>query len=159
MSEIIVKTLINNTIEVCYKLSLNVDLHKESTAKTGERIVAGVKSGIMKLGDNVTWKAKHFGIWQTLTTKIIVAEPFSYFVDEMQKGAFKSMRHEHYFTELGNATLMKDVFKFESPFGIFGKLFNFLILKKYMQRFLMERNQLIKEVAESDNFEKYIFNN
>jgi len=40
---------------------------------------------------------------------------------------------------------MKDKFYFESPLGIFGKLFNRLVLKQYMTRFLEERNKTIKE--------------
>jgi hypothetical protein len=70
MSVIELDTWINAAPEICYKLSLNVDLHQLSANSTGEYIVDGVTSGIMKEGDFVTWKAKHFGIWQTLSTKI-----------------------------------------------------------------------------------------
>jgi len=147
---ILLETAIRASPEICYKLSLNVDLHKISTSKTREQIVGGVAHGIMSLGDSVTWKAKHFGIWQTLTTKITLTEPYSHFVDEMTRGAFKSMRHEHHFEKTENGTVMKDVFNFESPYGIAGKLFNILILEKYMKNFLAERNSKIKEIAESD---------
>lgn len=44
---------------------------------------------------------------------------------------------------------MRDVFVFESPLGIIGKLFNWLILKKYMTQFLVERNKVIKDEAEA----------
>jgi ligand-binding SRPBCC domain-containing protein len=155
MSKIELETQINNIPEICFKLSLNVDIHQLSTKKSSEYIVDGVKSGIMKLGDSVTWKAKHFGIWQTLTTKITEAKEPNYFVDEMQKGAFKSMKHEHHFIENEAGTLMIDIFHFESPLGIFGKIFNSLILKKYMSRFLIERNQIIKKIAESENWVTY----
>ena len=156
MSTINLETHTRASAEICYKLSLNVDLHQESTSKTGEHIVAGIQNGIMKLGDTVTWKAKHFGVWQTLTTKITEEKSYSFFVDEMTKGSFKSMRHEHYFIENEGFTTMKDVFMFESPLGILGKIFNELILEKYMKRFLMERNQLIKEIAESEKIKKYL---
>ncbi len=157
MAKIVLETPIKNSAKVCYRLCLNVDLHQLTTAKTGEHIVDGVKSGVMKLGDFVTWKAKHFGVWQTLTTKIIEAIPFTYFVDEMQNGAFQSMRHEHYYTEKEAGTLMKDVFYFESPFGILGKIFNYFVLEKYMAKLLVERNQLIKEIAESDKWKAFVF--
>ena len=156
MSKIILETYINSTSEICYKLSLNVDLHKLSTSKTGEYIIDGVREGIMKLNDTVTWRAKHFGIWQNLTTKITETKPHEYFVDEMLKGAFESMRHEHYFIENGGSTIMRDVFNFTSPLGILGVIFNKLILENYMKRFLIERNLLIKDVAESENWEKFI---
>ncbi len=61
-------------IERCFLLSLSVDLHTISTKKTNERAIAGVTSGLMKLNDTVTWRAKHFGIYQNLTSKITVYE-------------------------------------------------------------------------------------
>jgi ligand-binding SRPBCC domain-containing protein len=156
MSIIILETSINAKPEICYKLSLNVDLHQTSTSKTGEYIVNGIKEGIMKLGDTVTWRAKHFGIWQNLTTKITETKPYSYFVDEMQKGAFSSMRHEHHFISNGHKTIMKDVFIFTSPFGILGKIFNRLVLENYMKAFLIERNKVIKEIAETEKWQQFL---
>jgi ligand-binding SRPBCC domain-containing protein len=150
MPKIILETKIKATIEVCYNLSLSVDLHQVSTAHTGEHIVDGVRTGIMKLGESVTWRAKHFGIWQNLTSKIVETnEPF-YFCDEMQKGAFKSFRHEHHYSQENGYVLMKDIFDFESPFGILGKIVNYLILEKYMTKLLKERNQVIKKYAEEN---------
>ncbi|GAB4016112.1 SRPBCC family protein [Spirosoma koreense] len=142
--------------EVCYKLSLSVDLHQLSTQKTGEHIVGGVRQGIMKLGDTVTWKAKHFGIWQTLTTKITAEKRFDYFMDEMLQGTFQSLKHEHYFSETTYGTLMKDIFSFESPMGLLGMAFNFLVLERYMKNFLIERNQTIKKIAESDKWKTFV---
>jgi ligand-binding SRPBCC domain-containing protein len=69
----------------------------------------------------------------------------------MVDGAFKSIRHEHHFTMVDNHTVMKDVFVFESPLGILGRLTNFLFLKKYMTKLLEERNRVIKEAAEIIN--------
>lgn len=51
---------------------------------------------------------------------------------------------------------MIDVFEFESPLGILGKLFNELVLTNYMYRFLEERNQQIKKVAETEDWKKYL---
>jgi len=58
------ETYINAPIERCFDLSLSVDLHRHSVAQTREHPVAGVTSGVMKLGDTVTWEAIHFGIKQ-----------------------------------------------------------------------------------------------
>lgn len=156
MPTIILETEIKAKAEICYKLSLSVDLHQLSTSKTGEHIVDGVKFGVMKLGAFVTWRAKHFGIWQKLSTKITKAEPYTFFTDEMIKGAFKSMKHEHYFKENGDYTMMKDVFVFSSPFGILGKVFNYLILTNYMKKLLIERNLTIKEIAESGRWGDFV---
>tara|TARA_R110002124_G_scaffold254779_1_gene420405 strand:- start:664 stop:1137 length:474 start_codon:yes stop_codon:yes gene_type:complete len=156
MSVINLDTQINTIPEICYKLSLNVDLHKLSASSTGEHIVDGVQSGIMKEGDFVTWKARHFGIWQTMSTKITTEIKYEYFVDEMIDGAFKSMKHEHLFTKNCDGSLMKDVFKFDTPLGILGNLFNVVILNNYMKEFLIERNRKLKQVAESDLYLRFI---
>lgn len=140
MPVIELETQIKASPEVCYKLSLNVDIHMVSTRRTGEHIIDGVTSGIMKKGDFVTWRAKHLGIWQTLTTRITAEDKYKFFVDEMVNGAFKSMIHEHNFSQISDGTILRDVFRFESPFGIVGKVFNFVILEKYMRKFLIERN-------------------
>ena len=141
-------TQINAPIEIVFDLSRSIDLHMESTKQTGERAIAGRTSGLIGLGETVTWRAKHFGIWQNLTSKITEYKYPDYFVDEMASGAFKSFRHEHHFSSADRGTLMKDVFVFESPFGLLGRFFNWLVLKKYMRDLLTERNRVIKKKAE-----------
>lgn len=158
MQRIILETPIKAPAEICYDLSLSVDLHQLSTAKTQEHIVEGVREGVMKSGESVTWRAKHFGIWLELTSKITEARRPEYFVDEMQKGAFKSLRHEHHFISTNKGTLMKDIFTFESPLGIFGKMADKLVLENYLKDFLAERNQCIKEIAESGRWRDILGN-
>jgi ligand-binding SRPBCC domain-containing protein len=148
MPKIELITQINAPIETVFDLSRSIDLHIESTKQTGERAIAGKTSGLIGLGETVTWRAKHFGIWQNLASQITAYKYPDYFVDEMVSGAFKSFRHEHHFSDTNGQTLMKDVFVFESPFGILGKFFNWLVLKKYMTDLLVERNRVIKESAE-----------
>ncbi|MGN6180182.1 MAG: SRPBCC family protein [Mucilaginibacter sp.] len=149
MSRIELSTRINAPIEKVFDLSRSIDLHMRSTSKTGEQAVAGRTSGLIGLGETVTWRAKHFGIWQQLTSKVTEFNYPTLFIDEMVSGAFKSFRHEHHFAVDDGGTLMRDVFVFESPLGIIGKLFNWLILKRYMTKFLVERNKMIKEEAEA----------
>lgn len=158
MPKIALETPIKAPAEICYDLSLSVDLHQLSTAKTKEHIVDGVRQGVMKLGETVTWRAKHFGIWLELTSKITETRKPEYFVDEMQKGAFKSLRHEHHFIPTHEGTLMKDLFMFESPLGILGKIVDKLVLENYLKGFLSERNQCIKEIAESGKWREILGN-
>ena len=120
-----------------------------STKQTGEQAIAGRTSGLIELGETVTWRAKHLGIWQTLTSKITEFDYPNSFTDEMVKGAFKSLRHEHLFYALNNQTLMKDIFQFESPYGRLGDMVNFIFLGWYMNRLLKKRNIVIKQAAEN----------
>jgi ligand-binding SRPBCC domain-containing protein len=149
MPRIELHTRINAPIEKVFDLSRNIDLHMRSTRQTGEKAIAGRTTGLIEPGETVTWRAKHFGIWQELTSKITTFNYPTLFVDEMVSGAFKSFRHEHHFSVGGDGTLMRDVFVFESPLGVVGRIFNWLILKKYMTKLLMERNRVIKEEAET----------
>lgn len=150
MSKIYLKTFINADIQKVFDLSRDIDFHKKSTSKTNEKAIAGKTSGLIELGETVTWRAKHLGFYQTLTTKIIDIESPKMFTDVMIKGVFKSMKHQHIFQEKEGTTLMIDIFEFESPFGVFGKIFNRIFLENYLKNFLIERNRMIKETTESE---------
>ena len=63
-------TFVRAPVDRCFDLSRSIDLHTESTAKTGERAVAGVTAGLIEMGEEVTWRARHFGVWQELTSRI-----------------------------------------------------------------------------------------
>jgi ligand-binding SRPBCC domain-containing protein len=152
MPIISLKTIIHAPVVICFDLSRNIDLHTISTRQTGERAVAGVTSGLIGLGETVTWRARHFGVWQHLTSKITEYARPNYFVDEMVQGAFNRFRHEHHFKQMDGSTIMTDVFDYSSPFGALGKLADVLILKKYMTRLLEERNKVIKDYAESGKY-------
>jgi ligand-binding SRPBCC domain-containing protein len=150
------ETTINAAIEVCFDLSRSIDLHKISTAKTNETAIDGITKGLINYNESVTWQAKHFGIRQKLTSKIAAYNRPFHFCDEQIKGAFKKIKHDHYFVEKDNMVLMTDDFLFESPFGIAGHVFNKLFLTQYLKRFLIERNQIIKDYAETGKWKQLL---
>ncbi len=141
----------------CFDLARSVELHTRSTASTGERAIAGRTSGLLALGDEVTWRARHFGVWQTLTSRITAYERPVYFRDSMVRGAFARLDHEHHFAEDGRGgTVMRDLFDFAAPFGVLGWVAEGLILTRYLRRFLEARNREIKVVAESDAWRRFV---
>lgn len=156
MAKIELTTKINSTLEICFDLSRSIDLHKISTSKTKEEAIAGRTHGLIELDETVTWQAIHFGIKQKLTTKITAFDRPNYFIDEQTKGIFKSMVHKHTFEEIGDHVIMKDIFEFHSPFGFLGILFNKLVLVNYLKKFLIHRNQIIKEFAETDKWKEVL---
>ena len=145
-------TIINAPARRCFDLARSIDLHKISTEGTHEEAIGGVTSGLIGMGQEVTWRAKHFGITQCLTSRITVFEYPGYFRDEMVRGLFKKIEHDHRFEESGAVTTMKDGFEFESPGRIIGQLFNQLILEKYLRGLLEKRNNMIRDVAESEQW-------
>ena len=138
-------TEIPATPEQCFELSLSVDAHRSSMSDSGERAVAGVTSGVMRLGDSVTWKARHFGLPVTMTSVISVYDAPHLFVDEQQSGPFRRWWHEHRFEPTAGGTLMTDVVEFEAPFGVVGRLANVLVLTRYMTKLLARRNAWLRD--------------
>lgn len=152
MPHIHLELQINAPIERCFDLARSIDLHKLSTGNTQEEAIAGTTSGLIGLNETVTWRAKHFGVRQKLTSKITEFERPHFFVDEMLEGAFKSIHHKHIFKQEGEATIMTDEFFYESPLGILGVFADKLFLEKYLRKLLTERNKMIKEFAETERW-------
>ena len=156
MPVIKIETEINAPIERVFDLARCIDLHEETMSKSGEKAIDGVIEGLINLGETVTWQATHFGVRQKLTTKITQYNRPFYFQDVMLKGAFKSFTHDHFFSRKGDEVLMRDVFNYESPLWILGKIADALVLKNYMKNLLTERNLLIKRKAESEDWRKFL---
>ncbi|NII84072.1 MULTISPECIES: SRPBCC family protein [unclassified Pedobacter] len=148
MPIIILKTLINAPIEHCFDLSRNIDLHLQSMKASGENAIAGKKTGLINLHESVTWRARHFGIPFEMTNKISKMEYPTFFVDEMIKGPFKKLHHQHQFKIMGSQTEMTDIFEFQAPFGLLGWLVEKIFLKNYMLKLIEKRNKVIKLQAE-----------
>ena len=105
MAIIKLQTRIHATIEICFDVSRDIDVRVKSTKHTEETAIAGKTSGLIGLGESVTWRAKHLGFWQTLSSKITACSYPTYFVDEMTQGAFASFKHEHIF-EIKKKTIL-----------------------------------------------------
>jgi ligand-binding SRPBCC domain-containing protein len=149
MTTIKLSTKIKAPIEIVFDLSRNIDVHKLSTAKSNETAIDGITSGLINKGETVTWRGKHFGIYLTHKSIISAMEIPSFFVDEMVEGKFKSFKHEHSFVQENEFVMMIDKIQYQTPYGIFGKLFDVLILKKHLTNFISERNRVLKELSEN----------
>jgi ligand-binding SRPBCC domain-containing protein len=149
-------TLIAAPIERCFDLARNIDLHIKSTARSGEVAIGGVTSGPIGMGEQVTWRAKHLGVWQEFTSAITAFDRPNYFQDTMVRGAFRSFRHDHSFESIeATKTLMRDVLIFSAPFPVLGQIAE-IFLRPYLASFLRERNSLLKRVAESEEWLTFV---
>ena len=135
-------------IETIFNTNRNIDIHQQSASKTKEIAIAGITSGLINKKETVTWKGKHFGVY--LTHQSLISEMIfpTYFVDEQLKGKFKSFKHQHFFEQKENYVEVTDILNYETPYGIFGKLFDKLFLKKHLTDFIMKRNAVLKNLAE-----------
>jgi ligand-binding SRPBCC domain-containing protein len=146
-------TVIRAPIGLCFDLARSVEVHLAGNVHFGEQAVAlaGVTTGLIGKGQRVTWRAKHLGLWQNLTSEITDMDAPVYFQDRMISGAFAFMTHAHFFRRLAtDETEMRDVFCFAAPLSFLGLIAEFLVLRRYMRNLLRERNAVIKQIAESD---------
>ncbi|SFU75919.1 hypothetical protein SAMN05216480_12113 [Pustulibacterium marinum] len=156
MPVIELQTYIKANRAIVFDLSRSIDLHKISTQHTHEEAIAGKITGLIELHESVTWKAKHLGVYQTLTSKITAMEKPQFFEDQQEKGIFSYFIHGHFFEIQDDDTLMIDRFEYQSPLGFLGRLADKLFLEKYMTQLLQKRNAIIKEFAESGRWKEVL---
>lgn len=131
-------------VEVCFDLSRSIDLHLESMLASDEQAVAGVTSGLICGGEEVTWQARHFGVTWRMTSKIVEFDPPRRFVDEMVRGPFTAFRHEHLIEAYGSGTRMTDVVTFGTPLRLVAER----PMGVYLRRLMTTRNATIRRKAE-----------
>ncbi len=149
MAELVVDTCIDAPPELCFDMARDIGLHCRTASGTQEKAVAGVTEGLIGLGQSVTFQGTHLGVRQRLTSKVVEFERPVRFADQMQRGAFKSMRHIHEFELRGAGTLMRDTLIWVSPLGMLGRIVDALLVKPHLRRFLIERNAQLKAIAEA----------
>jgi ligand-binding SRPBCC domain-containing protein len=152
-------TLIDAPIERVFDLSRSIEVHLLANVHENERALAigGVTTGLTGLGEQVTWRAKHFGLWHDLTSKATVVKPPTYFQVTMVEGIFRFMQADHLFRSLpSGATELRDTFAIAAPLPILGPIAETLFLRRYMIALNRERNAVIKQLAESDDWQRYL---
>lgn len=148
MPRIELVTTIHAPPALVFDLARDVDAHVASAEGTSERAVGGKTSGLLGAGDEVTWEARHLGVTQRLTSRIVAFEAPTYFRDAMVAGAFARFDHDHWFLPCEEGCLARDVFDYTSPLGPLGRIADALFLERYMRRFLETRMRILKEMAE-----------
>jgi len=152
-------TVIRATIGRCFDLACSVEVHLAGNVHWGEtaRATGGLTSGLAGMGQRVVWRARHFGVLQSLCTEITAFDRPSYFQDTMLHGSFRFMQHDHFFrsTEEGE-TSMTDVLRFAAPVAVLGRLAEVAVLRRYMRNLLRERTVVLRQIAQSDEWRRYL---
>lgn len=150
MARFEIVTTIRATPQRCFDCSRDLDLHLTSMAHTGEQAIAGRTTGLIGMGEEVTWRARHFGVEHEHTSQITAFDPPRHFRDEMTRGRFRRFVHDHYFEPTSSGTQMRDVLEFSSPGAVIGRIVDRLVLTRYLKRLLERRSQIIRAAAESE---------
>jgi ligand-binding SRPBCC domain-containing protein len=153
MTTIELITLIDAPVETCFQLSLSIDLELKAAKAHDISAVSGVTSGIIGAGQRVGWKTTHFGITVFHMSEITGFQQPLFFQDRMVEGMFKSFQHDHFFKPVGaSKTEMRDLLRFSMPFWLMGSISERLIMQSRLMGLLRERNEMIKEAAETTVF-------
>ncbi len=147
MPTIRIVTKIAAPVETCFDLSRSIDLHLESMVASRERAVAGVTSGLIEDGQEVSWEAHHLGVRWRMTSRITAFDRPHRFVDEMVRGPFALFRHEHRFEADGDGTVMTDTVELKMGWGPLRPLAE-VCAGAYLRRLIVIRNAAIKGRAE-----------
>ena len=162
MIELFETTLVAAPLQRTFDLARSIDVHLLGNVHFGEQATAGRRTGLIGPGESVTWRARHLGVRQHLTSAITAWNPPAYFQDTMTRGAFRSMQHDHFFLALpvteGQQPLteMRDVFRFEAPGGPLGRVAEHVLLRRYMRALLRERNEVIRRVAATGEWRRCV---
>ncbi len=155
METIRLTTWMDAPVERCFKLAASIDLHLVTAEAIGETAVDGVTSGLIGAGEMVTFEGRHFGLRLSHTSRIDGWRPYSYFRDVMVDGSFARFEHEHHFAAMDDGTRMRDEIRFAAPYGLMGRTAE-KVLKRHFMKLLKRRNALIKRVAESEEWRRYL---
>ena len=145
MARIHIEVIARAPRDVLFDLSRDLDFHTRSLEHTGERIIGGKRGGLIELGEEVEWEARHFGLRLRLRSRIREMDRPRTFVDEQVRGPFSSFTHRHTFIDAADgATRMIDEWEHRAPLGFATDL----VLRGYMERLLRTRNAAIVAEAE-----------
>ena len=133
--------------ERLFDLARTIDLHVQSQQQSGEQAVAGVTGGLIGEGQEVTWRARHFGIPLSMTSRITFFDFPHSFTDEQVKGPFKAFRHAHEFKAVPGGSIMTDRVEFTAPLGVLGRAVERLVLRRYLERLITRRGQFLAGTA------------
>ena len=152
MAEIHLTSFMAAPADVVFDLYRHIGLHQITLQKYQEEAIRGTTSGLIKKGENVTWRAKHLGKQRFLSVKVTEMDAPVFFEDTMLHGDFKSFVHRRHFKQIDNGTIVIEELHYETPYGIAGKLFDRFYLKNYICGILKERTEVIKTYAEGNKW-------
>lgn len=133
-----------------FDLELDVDVHARSLPGSRESATTNGGRRALGLGDEVTFRARHFGVRWRMTSRITAYERPHHFVDEQTRGPFRALRHEHHFDAIeGGRTRMTDRMTIRAPLGPLGAIVTRTLLGPYLRRLLTQRARHIGRLAES----------
>ena len=151
MGRIVRETRIAAPRERVFDLARHVEAH---VATMPEERAEGA-TGLLELGDCVTFHQRQFGVPFSLTAEVTEMEPPRRFADEQLSGVFGSLVHEHTFEQRGEETVMGDDVRFTMPLGPRGRLGG-PVARRRLGRLVDYHATALKELAEGDEWRRFL---
>ncbi|MFO7552637.1 MAG: SRPBCC family protein [Haliea sp.] len=85
-----------------------------------------------------------WGIKTTWVTEITHVSDMKYFIDEQRVGPYSLWHHEHHLDPVKGGVVMRDIVTYKPPFGILGKLANWLIIKRKLRHIFQYREHALE---------------
>jgi ligand-binding SRPBCC domain-containing protein len=152
MPDIHLTTVIYAPKQRVFDLARCVSLHKRHF--DAHKIIpsTGKTSGLLEMKDYTMWNGKLGNKKRQFILDMVAMDKHDFYRDEMRKDFFDAFVHEHFFKEIDNGTIMIDQIAFQLPHGFIGNLVNKACAEKYITTYLKERNAMVKEYAEGNNW-------
>ena len=147
---------VNAPIERCFLLSTSLEL----VQRTSKMHLAGKQStrtsGLVERGDKLLWRGWILSLPQFHESVITKYERPDYFQDAMARGRFKRFEHDHFFAETGGQTVLKEKVRFSLPLRWATRSLGQHIVTPHIARLLRHRLELLKRVAEGEEWKNYL---
>ena len=104
----------------------------------------------MKEGQLIDYSIKLLGKkirWRTMITEYI---PKVKFVDQQLKGPYSMWHHTHEFRDLDGKVEMTDEIYYVMPFGLLGRLVNFLFVSRDLNNIFKHRVEIINKIFDTN---------
>tara|TARA_Y100001968_G_C19316320_1_gene696882 strand:- start:462 stop:926 length:465 start_codon:yes stop_codon:yes gene_type:complete len=72
------------------------------------------------------------------------------FIDQQHKGPYKEWIHEHKLESTPKGIIMYDTIKYIPPFGIIGKITNWMFIRRRVNKIFDYRRQVLNEIFHSN---------
>lgn len=147
---------INAPAERCFSLATSAAFQR-ALARASLRTKSGeVSGGMLGVGDRLLWPGSYLRMRVSYATRIDQIRPVLFFREVADGGYFPHLEHEHYFTVLNDGTRVRDEVRFRLPAKGLLRPLSAPLLRRYLREQIARRNELLKEAAESEDWEAYL---
>jgi ligand-binding SRPBCC domain-containing protein len=109
----------------------------------------GQTPGELRAGTRISYRLRLHGLPIRWVSQIDALEPNRMFVDRQLSGPYKLWLHEHRFEADGDETIVRDLVRYQLPFGLAGAFAQLLFVRRDVERIFDYRHQAIRELLES----------